>query len=344
MVGTAILIGACAPNEDYADLGCRGQVTTCRVIDSGFAGYQRACMTSCPGFEPARIDDDESADADAPDAGGAASGIATTSESQSLMPAATTSPDVGAAHAPGMTRYTAFEMPCERDSQCGPGKCLSGSCYYGCQSDTQCGSGDRCSVESGVRVCMPDPNPPIECTRSAQCESREGCLNGGCRQTCTSTVQCDNLLDRCASGFCVPDRRPLGECVVNSECGDGLVCLDGSCVPACPAEEGAGGVCLAEPPVAPVEPEGEAPSVPPTSTPSTPPADDGNTTAPDDGGEAPVSSETPSEGDGEAPTPDEGDATPPDDGTADDGTDDDGTDDDSEPPGNEAGDPISEIE
>jgi hypothetical protein len=75
------------------------------------------------------------------------------------------------------------------------------------------------------------------------------CLNGSCRQTCSETEQCSNLLDRCASGVCQPDRRPLGECVLNEECPAGSVCLDGSCVDAC-AGAPDGGVCLAPRPAA----------------------------------------------------------------------------------------------
>jgi len=62
-------------------------------------------------------------------------------------------------------------------------------------------------------------------------------------ETCTSTDQCTNLVDRCASGVCQPDRRPLGECVLTSECATGFVCLDGACVNAC-ASAGDAGVCL----------------------------------------------------------------------------------------------------
>jgi hypothetical protein len=153
--------------------------------------------------------------------------------------------DRGAAPLPNPERYSAFDFACERDSQCGPGKCLQGDCYYGCQSDSQCGSGDRCAVESGTRICRPDPNPPVLCTRTAQCSGTAVCLNGSCRQTCTETEQCDNLLDRCAGGICQPDRRPLGQCVLNEECGDGLVCLDGSCVAACASPDA--GICLVPP-------------------------------------------------------------------------------------------------
>ena len=92
-----------------------------------------------------------------------------------------------------------------------------------------------------------------------QCEGGFTCLNGSCRQTCTVTEQCDNLLDRCGSGMCLPDRRPLSECVLNSECAAGLVCLDGACVAACPAPA-KDGVCLSEPEAGATPTEAEGPS------------------------------------------------------------------------------------
>lgn len=174
----------------------------------------------------------------------------------------------GAAQPPGTDRYTAFEFPCTRDSQCGPGRCSEGNCYYGCQNDAQCGSGDRCSVESGVRICAPDPNPPVDCTRSAQCQTDYVCLNGGCRQQCTDTAQCDNLLDRCVNGVCTPDRRPLGECVVDTECAAGLACLDGKCVEACwqggATDAGACGTGGGPEAPEPTPPDGTEPGEPPT--------------------------------------------------------------------------------
>lgn len=323
IVGAAILLGgACTDMQGIPDYSCPNTVTSCRVVQSEFYGYQRACTTTCTTFGNTGRDEDDDDDAD--DSGAE---VASASSAQSEAVPASAAPDrnLGAAPAPDMTRYSAFEGECQRDSQCGPGKCVSGSCYYGCQSDAQCGSGDRCSVESGVRVCQPDPNPAIVCTRSAQCDEEEACLNGGCRQTCTSTEQCTNLLDRCANGFCVPDRRPLGECVVNSECDDGLVCLDGSCVPACPADEQEGGVCLAEPsrPSLQPAPEAQTPNELPTpATPTSPsdeesdatPSDDAPAATEDDAPSAsddtPASSEedvAPAPDDGEAPVADEGD-------------------------------------
>jgi hypothetical protein len=274
--------GACTMKDDLSNLGCSEMLTSCRMAYSGFYGYQRVCSTACAdqlvGFQRARDDDDDD-DRDDQDDEVAEREAGASGEGTNAAPAGLSERDLGAAAVPDLTRYSAFESPCERDSQCGPGQCMEGNCYYGCQSDAQCGSGDRCSVESGVRICLPDPNPPVECTRSAQCDDGFTCLNGGCRQTCASTEQCDNLLDRCGSGVCLPDRRPLGECVVNSECGDGLVCLDGACVPACPAEPEAGGVCLAEPP--PRGPEPSAPETPAASESETPvqteqPAEEGS--------------------------------------------------------------------
>jgi Cys-rich repeat protein len=142
---------------------------------------------------------------------------------------------------------------------------MEGDCYYGCQSDLQCGSGDRCAVEQGTRICLPDPNPPVTCTRSAQCSAGHVCLNGTCLQSCTETEQCKNLVDRCASGVCQPDRRPLGQCVLTSECAAGFVCLDGACVGAC-TEVGDAGVCLPGASPAPISTPAH-PEQPPASIP-----------------------------------------------------------------------------
>jgi hypothetical protein len=313
IVGAAILLGGgCTDTESLSDFACQDTVTSCRVVQSAFYGYQRACTTTCTTFGNAARNRDADADDDAKQE----SSTASASSAQTSEPApasAKPNANLGAAPAPEMTRYSAFEGACERDSQCGPGKCVSGSCYYGCQSDAQCGSGDRCAVETGVRVCTPDPNPAIECTRSAQCDEAQACLNGGCRELCTSTEQCTNLLDRCSSGFCVPDRRPLGECVVNSECDEGLVCLDGSCVPGCPPDEQVDGACLTEPsrPALQPVPEDQTPNeLPAPSTPEAPSDGAGEATpssdAPATESDAPSASDAPT--DEASPSSDDGEA------------------------------------
>jgi hypothetical protein len=310
-VGAAILLGGCT-TEGLPDYGCQNTVTSCRVVQSAFYGYERACSTTCTTYGNGGRGQGDDDDDDAKDEG--KDDVAIVENNAAASTAAQPNRNLGAAPAPDMTRYSAFEGACERDSQCGPGKCVSGNCYYGCQSDAQCGSGDRCSVESGVRVCMPDPNPAVQCTRTAQCDEGHACLNGGCRQTCASTEECKNMLDRCSGGFCVPDRRPLGECVVNSECGEGLVCLDGSCVAAC-ADQADGGACLGEPSQQQPAPEGQTPSTLPTQT---PPADEGSGATPGDDTPAPPPADAPttpaSGGDGTAPAA--GDEAGTDDGAA----------------------------
>jgi len=228
-----------------------------------------------------------------PNNGGAAQNTGGQAGSQQGGSAGTRPNDTneGAAQPAGGDRYTAFEFPCTRDSQCGPGRCSDGNCYYGCNSDAQCGSGDRCAVESGMRICTPDPNPPIECTRSAQCEANNVCLNGGCREQCTDTAQCTNSLDRCVNGVCTPDRRPLGECVVDTECAEGLACLDGKCVEAC-WQGGAtdAGACVApeQPQPKPPEPTTPDPEQPDGTEPGEPPTDGEGTAQPDAGAPLPI--------------------------------------------------------
>jgi hypothetical protein len=123
-----------------------------------------------------------------------------------------------------------LDFSCIRDTQCGAGQCTAGLCYLACESDTDCGTADRCSVETGRRLCMPDPNPPVRCDESAICRSDQTCVNGACHDPCSADTDCKNLEDRCTSGLCFPDRRPIAECVLNVECAADLVCLDGRCV------------------------------------------------------------------------------------------------------------------
>jgi len=231
-----VSLASCKWQNNGDQDSCSVSRRECQVRYTPGSGYGRFCGTSVEPCAPEQITAPSQASAGEPAGQGSAS-----PEAPSEAPAG----DRGAAPLPTPERYSAFDFPCERDSQCGPGKCLQGDCYYGCQSDLQCGSGDRCAVESGTRICRPDPNPAVLCTRTAQCSGAAVCLNGSCRQTCTETEQCDNLLDRCAGGICQPDRRPLGQCVLNEECGDGLVCLDGSCVAACASPDA--GICLVPP-------------------------------------------------------------------------------------------------
>jgi hypothetical protein len=237
LVLTLLAGASCQPTMDSRNYGtCDVTRNECHIYYSISSGYGRYCSKNsapCP-------DDLPAASVRARDAG--ARPVAPLASSPAPAPLA----DRGAAALPDARRYSAFDIRCTRDSQCGPGKCREGDCFYGCQSDAQCGSGDRCGVETGTRICLPDPNPPIQCTRSAQCGEGSVCLNASCRQTCSASEDCDNLLDRCASGVCQPDRRPLGQCVLNEECPGGLVCLDGSCVDACSSTPD-GGVCLARP-------------------------------------------------------------------------------------------------
>lgn len=286
MVGSACIVAS----EPMGYGSCEQFHRECAVAYSSFTGYYRACSTvatPCPdrsesSARPERgaveEDEEEESSAATPPA---PSTEPSTEESTEPEPS-----DLAGAPLPDRTRYSAFDIACARDNQCGPGKCLDGECYYGCNSDEQCGSGDRCAVESGTRICWPDPNPPVSCTRSAQCDDGFACLNGSCRQSCTETEQCNNLLDRCASGVCVPDRRPLSECVLNSECADGFVCLDGACVAACPAPA-KDDVCLAEPGAAVPGDLGATPA--PAEEPSTgDPSEPGEDTAGDAGAAPPI--------------------------------------------------------
>lgn len=255
----------------------------CHVVYSPTYDYQRYCSTDdYPCYDqtsPSSKTSSASSKASHPDAGTHASAAAASSATST----STKNPSeeqTGAAPLPDTQRYSAFDEACTRDSQCGSGKCISGDCYYGCQTDAQCGSGDRCAVETGTRICEPDPNPPVECTRTAQCKTGFECLNGSCRQTCTTTEECSNVVDRCGSGVCQPDRRPLGQCVLDQECGPGFVCLDGACVSAC-SGAGDAGVCLDSPAGPSAAPSTPSAAKPPASVAAPAPTPDaGPTTAP----------------------------------------------------------------
>jgi hypothetical protein len=239
----SVASGACdMTREPYATNSCELSRKECRIRYSTLSGYGRYCGTATA---PCDLDEEEDATSEAKPADAPAAVAPAKTDPAPAAAAPVQFGDRGVASPQG-ERYSAFEFPCQRDSQCGPGKCTDGQCYYGCQSDEQCGSGDRCSVESGLRICLPDPNPVVQCTRTAQCGDGAVCLNGLCRQSCTETEQCNNGLDRCAAGICQPDRRPLAECVLSSECRAGFVCLDGSCVAECPPGSD-GEVCLAGP-------------------------------------------------------------------------------------------------
>lgn len=256
-VGALLASGSCEFAKDHESDTCSNTRRECHLSYSAVSGYQRYCSSIASPCD-SQLSVQPNRPAAAVDAGTPPRASAATSSGARAS-------EPGAAPLPEGQRYSAFDQPCERDSQCGPGKCSEGDCYYGCQSDAQCGSGDRCAVEQGTRICLPDPNPPVACTRSAQCSAGHVCLNGTCMQSCTETEQCTNLVDRCASGVCQPDRRPLGQCVLTSECAAGFVCLDGACVGACMAA-GDAGVCLPGATPVPISTPAH-PEQPPTSIP-----------------------------------------------------------------------------
>src|SRR5262245_41261611 len=125
-VGTAILLGGaygCA-TEGLSEFACQETVTSCRVVQSEFYGYQRACTTTCAtiGNNDRNRDDDDDDDAKADADEDVEAASVSAAQTEAAPAAAAQSRNVGAAPAPDMTRYSAFEGSCERDSQCGPGK------------------------------------------------------------------------------------------------------------------------------------------------------------------------------------------------------------------------------
>jgi len=121
------------------------------------------------------------------------------------------------------------DLPCTHDGQCGTGLCIEGDCFYGCSEDQSCGTGDFCAPVQGTSVCQVNENPAVNCTRSADCSFGQECLNATCHDTCTTTTDCSNNLDRCVAGLCVPDRRVVSECLLDRDCNAGEVCIDAPC-------------------------------------------------------------------------------------------------------------------
>jgi hypothetical protein len=121
------------------------------------------------------------------------------------------------------------DIECTRDGQCGTGLCSEGLCFYGCAEASECGTGDVCEAVSGVSVCQAPEEPAVQCTRSAECGNTQVCLNAACHDSCETTSDCSNALDRCLDFICVPDRSIVSECLLDRECAEGQVCIDASC-------------------------------------------------------------------------------------------------------------------
>jgi hypothetical protein len=210
------------------------------------AGYDDDASTGPSGFDGSVSSMPASGSGDAERAGaGAAAEAAGTAGSESSTPTATAGTDAGAGAAAGGSsassgvavgasasgrRMRRLDMSCQRDTQCGPGQCIDGQCFDGCTLDDNCGTADRCSVETGRRLCMPDPNPEVRCEASSECMTGQTCVDGACHPPCSADTDCVNPEDRCLHSLCFPDRRPIVECVLNLECTKGLVCLDGRCI------------------------------------------------------------------------------------------------------------------
>ena len=148
---------------------------------------------------------------------GTSSGSASSTSPPTVQPPRSSAPDVGT------------DIPCSRDGQCGTGLCVEGECFYGCLTDGDCGTGDICALVSSSSVCQAAAEPTVECTRTAECGNAQLCLNAVCHDSCVTTEDCKNPLDRCAGSICVPDRSVVSECLLDRECPNGKVCIDASC-------------------------------------------------------------------------------------------------------------------
>lgn len=135
------------------------------------------------------------------------------------------SPEVPPEPPPGV----GTDVACTRDGQCGTGVCSEGLCFYGCVDSSECGTGDVCELVGTSSVCQAPGEPVVQCTRSAECGNNQVCLNAACHDSCETTSDCSNALDRCVDAICVPDRSIVSECLLDRECADGQVCIDATC-------------------------------------------------------------------------------------------------------------------
>jgi hypothetical protein len=186
-------------------------------------GYERVCEWTVDPLVCVDLDDDDDDRAPPRYSSRPASGSGASSSStdpplaSSGQPPRSSAPDVGT------------DIPCSRDGQCGTGLCIEGECFYGCLMDNDCGTGDVCSVVSSTTVCQAPAEPTVECTRTAECGNAQLCLNAVCHDSCETTEDCRNPLDRCDGSICLPDRSVVSECLLDRECPDGKVCIDASC-------------------------------------------------------------------------------------------------------------------
>jgi Dickkopf-like protein len=221
--------GGCVVSAD-GDYDCGSEESyDCYLEYSPGYGYSRVCDVV---FEPVVCidfsDDDDGSGStryrrsSSPDGAGGAAGGSSVGGRQGGAAGG------GAGSGPDASE-DGFDFPCERAAQCGTGLCIEGECFYGCEGDADCGTADRCVLVDTVSVCQLAEEPSVDCTRSAECQNGQVCLNAACHDSCTLTSDCSNELDRCVANLCVPDRRVVSECLLDRECADGQVCIDARC-------------------------------------------------------------------------------------------------------------------
>jgi hypothetical protein len=213
----------CVVHTD-GDYACDGPDTyQCYVEYDPLYGYQRVCDWAP---DPVLcIDVGNSDDSDPRHQRPAGVGSGDTSPGTPTPPASPPPPTRGGTS----PSADPTDLPCTHDGQCGTGLCIEGDCFYGCADDPSCGTGDFCGTVQATPVCQVNDNPAVDCKRSADCGFAQECLNATCHDTCTSTSDCSNDLDRCVAGLCVPDRRIVSECLLDRDCSAGEVCIDATC-------------------------------------------------------------------------------------------------------------------
>jgi hypothetical protein len=217
-----LVLGAAACVVHADDDGCSYEDEyVCYLEYTPGYGYERVCEWSVDPLVCIDFDDDYD-DGRPPRYSSTGSSSSSSSSTEPTMPPSGppprgSAPDVGT------------DIPCNRDGQCGTGLCIDGECFYGCLADGDCGTGDVCSVVTSTTICQAAAEPTVECTRTAECGNAQLCLNAVCHDSCDTTEDCSNPLDRCDGSICVPDRSVVSECLLDRECPTGQVCIDASC-------------------------------------------------------------------------------------------------------------------
>jgi len=129
---------------------------------------------------------------------------------------------------------------CTSDAQCSGStpKCEDGSCVAQCDPNAQpdtCGAGYYCNAGA----CVVDTRPKPDCGNNAQCAANQVCLDGFCRYSCSTDLDCEHIDTRI--GFCAADKTCRDQqeaqaqsgngtgCLSSADCASGQICISNTC-------------------------------------------------------------------------------------------------------------------